>query len=297
MHACGHDGHTATLARHGGGPQGDRRSDLPVCVKLMWQPAEEGGGGAERLVKAGVLDGRIGPKVAARLRPARLAGAEGRHGRDQARARCSPRPTRSSRRSSAGVPRRLPPPGHRPDRDGVRGRDEPPAVRLPRGGPGRAGRRHGRPIHAGTATNIIPDTCDDRGHRPHADRRPPASKIRQSIERRCRGIARQRLRAAVRLVGRLPADDQRPGHDRLRRAGRRRTLGPDRYFPVPRPSMGGEDFAYYLEKVPGCFFLVGVEPPDATATRRSTATATTSPTPRWGGGADVRGAGEALPVR
>jgi metal-dependent amidase/aminoacylase/carboxypeptidase family protein len=26
--------------------------------------------------------------------------------------------------------------------------------------------------------------------------------------------------------------------------------------------MGGEDFAYYLEKVPGCFFLVGVEPPD-----------------------------------
>jgi metal-dependent amidase/aminoacylase/carboxypeptidase family protein len=39
-------------------------------------------------------------------------------------------------------------------------------------------------------------------------------------------------------------------------------LGPDRYLPVPRPSMGGEDFAYYLEKVPGCFFLVGVEPLD-----------------------------------
>jgi len=26
--------------------------------------------------------------------------------------------------------------------------------------------------------------------------------------------------------------------------------------------MGGEDFAYYLEKIPGCFFLVGVEPLD-----------------------------------
>jgi metal-dependent amidase/aminoacylase/carboxypeptidase family protein len=26
--------------------------------------------------------------------------------------------------------------------------------------------------------------------------------------------------------------------------------------------MGGEDFAYYLEKVPGCFFLIGVRPPD-----------------------------------
>ncbi len=41
-------------------------AELPVCVKVIWQPAEEGGeagGGAARLVAAGVLDGRIGPKV------------------------------------------------------------------------------------------------------------------------------------------------------------------------------------------------------------------------------------------
>ena len=25
--------------------------------------------------------------------------------------------------------------------------------------------------------------------------------------------------------------------------------------------MGGEDFAYYLEQVPGCFFFVGMDPP------------------------------------
>jgi metal-dependent amidase/aminoacylase/carboxypeptidase family protein len=24
--------------------------------------------------------------------------------------------------------------------------------------------------------------------------------------------------------------------------------------------MGGEDFAFYLQKVPGCFFLLGVQP-------------------------------------
>jgi hippurate hydrolase len=41
----------------------------------------------------------------------------------------------------------------------------------------------------------------------------------------------------------------------------RREIGADRFIPVGRPSMGGEDFAYYLEKTPGCFFLVGVQPP------------------------------------
>ncbi|MHC0551517.1 M20/M25/M40 family metallo-hydrolase [Salinicoccus sp. CNSTN-B1] len=28
------------------------------------------------------------------------------------------------------------------------------------------------------------------------------------------------------------------------------------------PSMGGEDFAYYLEKVPGCYFYTGVRNPE-----------------------------------
>src|SRR5689334_4347497 len=58
MHACGHDGHTATLLGVAGLLKA-MENDLPVCVKLIWQPAEEGGGGGERLVEAGVLDGTI----------------------------------------------------------------------------------------------------------------------------------------------------------------------------------------------------------------------------------------------
>jgi amidohydrolase len=59
MHACGHDGHTAillTVAKmlHG------IRAELPGSIKLVFQPAEEGQGGAEGMLADGVLDN---PKV------------------------------------------------------------------------------------------------------------------------------------------------------------------------------------------------------------------------------------------
>lgn len=61
MHACGHDGHTAIgmgvaqlLAKH--------RNQLPGRVKFVFQPAEEGLGGAAAMVNDGVMEN---PKPAA----------------------------------------------------------------------------------------------------------------------------------------------------------------------------------------------------------------------------------------
>jgi amidohydrolase len=55
MHACGHDSHVAVglsvaklLAKH--------QEELQGTIKFVFQPAEEGGGGAEKMVKQGILD-------------------------------------------------------------------------------------------------------------------------------------------------------------------------------------------------------------------------------------------------
>jgi amidohydrolase len=65
MHACGHDGHMAIgmgVAQLVNG----MRDELPGTLVLLFQPAEEGEGGAERMLEAGILD-RLQPDAAVAL--------------------------------------------------------------------------------------------------------------------------------------------------------------------------------------------------------------------------------------
>ena len=71
MHACGHDLHTAMLA---GAARvlSARQPDIPDSVIFMFQPAEEGLGGARLMLEEGVL-GAAGERRG-RVRAARLLG-------------------------------------------------------------------------------------------------------------------------------------------------------------------------------------------------------------------------------
>jgi len=262
MHACGHDGHTTTLLGTAAVLKA-MENDLPVCVKFIWQPAEEGGGGGEVLCNAGVLDGRLGPKVSAifglhgwpglkvgviATRPGALLAAtdnftitfigRGCHGAFP-HAGVDPIVTACEAvlNLQQFVSREIDP-------------VEPAVVTVGK-------------FNAGTATNIIPDEATIEGTARTLS--PQARKqIRAAIQRRCEGIAAaNNCRLRFEWHDGYPPTINDPAMAAYVANIAKAVVGPDRYFTAPHPSMGGEDFAYYLEAVPGCFFLIGVQPTTA----------------------------------
>ena len=237
---------------------------LPVCVKFLWQPAEEGGAGARRLVEAGVLDGRLGPKVDA------IFGLHGWPGMKVGLVATKPGPLLAATDNfsaefvGVGCHGAFPHMGRDPILAACEAVVNLQAFVSREMDPVDSAVITVGVFNAGTATNIIPDTATFEGT---ARTLNPESrkKIAASVERRCLGIAAAhdcQLKFAW-SEGYPPTVNDPVMADYVAKTAKA-TFGADRFIPVGAPSMGGEDFAYYLEQVPGCFFLVGVEPLDAT---------------------------------
>lgn len=261
MHACGHDGHTATLLGVAAVLKSIER-ELPVCVKLLWQPAEEGGGGARKLIDAGALDGRLGPTVST------IFGLHGWPGLKVGAVATKPGPLLAAtdnfvaRFVGRGCHGAFPHLGRDPIVTACEAVISLQSFVSREMDPTDSAVVTVGKFNAGTATNVIPDVAAIEGT---ARTVTPQSRraIAAAVERRCAGVA-----AANGCTldfewceGYPPTVNDSTAADFVAKVARQ-TVGADRFFPVARPSMGGEDFAYYLENVPGCFFLIGVEPPD-----------------------------------
>lgn len=259
MHACGHDGHTATLLGVAAVLK-KIEPTLDVCVKLMFQPAEEGGGGAERLVKAGAMDGRLGPK------PEAVFGLHGWPGMPVGTVATKPGPLMAATDCfkatflGKGTHGAFPHLGRDPI---VAAADAVLALQQ-------IVSRETNPVDSvvitvgqisgGTTTNVIPPMATIEGTaRTLTDATRQA--VRQAMERRLGGVA------ATHGVGLefvwtegYPPTVNDPAMADYVRTVATKVFGGEKYLPVAAPSMGGEDFAYYLEQVPGCFALVGLCP-------------------------------------
>ena len=252
MHACGHDGHVAI-----GLAVAERLARSPSAgrFRFLFQPAEEGGGGAEACAADGVLDGvtaAFGLHLWNQLpvgkigvnRGALLAAVdefsievEGRGGHG-----ASPHETADPIVAAARVIDAL---------QSIVSREISPldSAVVTIGS-----------VHGGTAFNIIPSTVrltgTARSFTEEAGRALP-----EKIARVVRGTAEAagvKARLDYRRVNRATVNDRAMAEMVIETA---RELFGEENVETETRTLGGEDMSVFLDRVPGCFFFVGSAPP------------------------------------
>ncbi|MGL5077410.1 MAG: M20 metallopeptidase family protein [Waterburya sp.] len=258
MHACGHDGHTAIalgtayyLAQH--------RDNWAGTVKIIFQPAEEGPGGAKPMIEAGVLhnpdvDAIIGlhlwnnlPLGTIGVRSGALMAAvecfrcqilgKGGHG-------AMPHQTVDSIVVASQIVNAL---------QTIVSRNVNPldAAVVTIG-----------EFHAGTALNVIADTANLSGTIRYFD-----SKLETLIS--------QRLEAIISSICQMHGADYKLDHWQLypptindsaiaelvRSVAAEVVETPIGVVPECQ-TMGGEDMSFFLQQVPGCYFFLGSANPE-----------------------------------
>ncbi len=253
MHACGHDGHASMLV---GAAELLVANPAPLPVRLLWQPAEEKGAGAKAMVAEGVLEG--------------VAAIFGGH-----------------------LDRHYPP-GTLVITDGAVNASTDHFIIRIRGQQGHGARPHEaldavvvgsllvtaiqtivsreiNPAHpsvitvgsftAGTAPNVIAGSATLEGTIRSQD-----NKVREhligSLQRVAQAIGQLHdANVTFELVPGTPALLNDPAVAEVAREAARMVIAPEGVIPMPTANMGGEDFAVFLERVPGCYIRFGSQIP------------------------------------
>lgn len=255
MHACGHDVHTSVvygalvvikdLHDRGALP-------WPVRVRGIFQPAEETCRGAREMIQRGVLEG-VSTILATHVDPTHSAGEIGwregvltascdelifevhGHGGHAARPHQCVDPIAAGVKLVDSLYNLVP-----------RACDaqHPIVCSIAK-------------FSSGDTANVIPDFAEIRGTLRALERDSRQTALLK-IQHICDGISRA---TGTRIEFERGVNSPSVVNDAraclLLRHASEKVVGERNVFELPRPSMGGEDFAYYLESVPGALFRLG----------------------------------------
>ena len=250
MHACGHDGHTAMLLAAAQHLAANRNFD--GTVYLIFQPAEEGGGGAREMIEDGLFE---------QFPMEAVFGMHNWPGAPVGTFSLSPGPVMASSNEfkitvrGKGSHAALPHNGIDPVPIACQMVQAFQTIITRNKKPVDAGVISVTMIHAGEATNVVPDRCELQG-----TVRTFSVEVLDMIERRMQQISEHTCAAFGMTCEFTFSRNYPPTINSAKEAEFARRVmtsivGDDNVV-VQEPTMGAEDFSFMLLAKPGCYSFI-----------------------------------------